>query len=364
MRIAYIINSMEGGGAAFPVPDVARMLTALGAEMEIFALTRRDGRAIQPIVASGIPVHVREGGERDHLQALSWLSHQMGEYHPDVIWTSLTRATLLGQVVGERLKVPVVSWQHAGYLKPANRALLRARQQSSALWIADSDRIAQITTERLGVSSDRMAVLPLFTADPYAPQAAPWRRGQTLRIGTLGRLHRVKGYDVLIDAIALMQRSSEQPLPRFEVVICGSGAEQAALQGAIDEAGLKNVRLAGFEALPKHFLASLHLYVQPSRSEGLCVAAHEAMQAALPVVASDVGELSNTIVDGETGRLVPAGDPYALAWAIGDLMDRPEDLSAMGRASRARVLERFSVESFKQAGADLYGRLPVRRRAA
>jgi glycosyltransferase involved in cell wall biosynthesis len=364
VRIAYVINSMEGGGAAFPVPAVGRMLTKLGAQVEVYALTRRDGRATAPIEKAGMMVHVRPGGERDHIGALSWLTRRLAGQRPDVIWTSLTRATLLGQVVGARLNTPVVSWQHAAYLKPANRLLLKARQKRSALWIADSDRIAELTMDRLAVPRDRMAVLPLFIADPEAPEATPWKPGQVIRIGTLGRLHPVKGYDVLVAAIAKIQTSAPRPPHRFEVLIAGSGAEQDALTSAITAAGLDNVRLKGFEGNPRDFLASLHLYVQPSRSEGLCIAAHEAMQAGLPTVVSSVGELPNSVRDGETGLVVPPGDADALAQAIGWFLTHPQKLAEMGSAARSRVLTRFSAEAFEAAGADLYGRLPIRPRRA
>lgn len=349
---------MEGGGAAFPVPAVCRMLTRLGAQVEVYALTRRDGRAVAPIEKAGVMVHVRPGGERDHLKALAWLTRRLAGQRPDVIWTSLTRATLLGQIVGRRLHTPVVSWQHAAYLKTANRLLLKARQKRSALWVADSTKIAEMTMDRLGVEPERMAVLPLFTADPEAPQARPWRPGQPVLIGSLGRLHPVKGYDLLIEALSRLRNHPQT----FELVIAGSGAQEASL--ALAAADMGNVRLKGFEGRPRDFLAGLHLYVQPSRGEGLCIAAHEAMQAGLPVVASAVGELSNSVVDGQTGRLVPPGDADALTDAICGFLDHPETLAVMGQASRERVLSRFSAAAFEKAGADLYARLPVRRRNA
>lgn len=357
MRIAYVINSLEGGGAALPVPAVTGVLRAHGAEVEVFALTRRDGRALPAMQQSGLSVHVRPGAEKDHLSALRWLSREMREWQPDFIWTSLTRATLLGQIVGERMGVPVVSWQHAAYLKPANRMLLQARQASSALWVADSYSVMELTAERLGVGADRLSLWPLFAADPDAPVAAPWRAGEPLRVGSLGRLHPVKGYDVLIAALARLKAGGFGSTTSFEVLIAGEGDERQRLQAQIDAAGLANVVLSGFTVTPRDFLAGLHLYVQPSRSEGLCIAAHEAMQAGLPAIVSAVGELPHSVVDRETGRVVPPGDPDALAWALAGLLGRPEELAAMGAASRSRVLQRFGAAAFEEAGAAILDRL-------
>ncbi|WP_404714353.1 glycosyltransferase [Sphingomonas sp. MMS24-J13] len=346
MRIAYIINSVEGGGAALPVPAITDVFRAAGAEVAIFALTRRDGRAIPAMEAAGLDIHVRPGGEKDHLAAYRWLDAEMARWQPTCLWTSLTRATLLGQIVGQRRKLPVVSWQHAAFLKPANRALLRWRQRHSAIWVADSEAVRQMTHERLGVPEERLMLWPIFRADPAAPRARPWVAGEPLRIGSLGRLHPVKGYDVLADAVALLRERGID----IRVTIGGDGAEREALAGRLD--------LAGYIERPRDFLAGLHLYIQPSRSEGLCVAAHEAMQAGLPVIASAVGELRHSILPRQTGWLVPPGDAGALAEALAEAARAPERLAGMGAAARARLFERFGPERFEAAGRAILERLP------
>jgi glycosyltransferase involved in cell wall biosynthesis len=359
MRIAYVINSVEGGGAALPAPAVAKVLRDHGAEVDVFALTRRDGRSIQAMTDAGLAVHVRPGGEKDHMAALGWLDRAVSGFGADLIWTSLTRATLLGQLVGQLRGLPVVSWQHAAFLKPMNRLLLRAQRDRSALWIADSRSVAELTRERLGVPPERLAVWPLFAADAAAPRARPWRPGEAVRLGALGRLHRVKGYDVLIEALGRMRAAGFAPAVPFELEIRGEGAQRDALQSAIAAHGLENVRLTGFTDRPREFLAGRHLFIQSSRSEGLCIAAHEAMQASLPTIVSAVGEMPFSVVDGETGRVVPPGDPAALAQALSELLSRPERLAAMGEAARTRVLDQFGAEAFARAGAEVMARLSL-----
>jgi glycosyltransferase involved in cell wall biosynthesis len=345
MRIAYVINSVEGGGAALPVPAITDVLRGAGAHVAVFALTRRDGRAIAAMEAAGLDVHVRRGGEKDHLAALRWLDGEIARWRPTHVWTSLTRATLLGQIIGQWRRLPVVSWQHAAFLKHPNGTLLRWRQKRSALWIADSEAVRRLTHTRLGVPADRLMLWPIFRADAAAPRATPWVPGDRVRIGSLGRLHRVKGYDVLADAVSQLAARGIDA----RIGIGGDGAQREALAGRLD--------LLGYIERPRDFLAGLHLYVQPSRSEGLCVAAHEAMQAGLPVIASAVGELPHSIVPGETGWLVPPGDVDALANALGEALAAPERLAAMGVAARARLLDRLSPERFEQAGRAIVDRL-------
>lgn len=356
MRIAYIINSIEGGGAALPVPAIAEALRACGAEMKLFALTRRDGRALPTMTAIGLDAQVRDGGEKDHLAALAWLDRVIKHYRPDILWTSLTRATLLGQLVGARRRIPVVSWQHAAFLKPANRRLLRATRRLSALWLGDSASVTAFTAAQLGVPEETLSTWPLFAADPAAPRAVPWEPGQPVRIASMGRLHPVKGYDVLIAALTQLRAQGMETEP-FEVTIAGEGGERERLQVEIDKAQLANVRLAGFVGDPRAFLATQHLYVQPSRSEGFCVAAHEAMQAGLPVIASHVGEMANSILPGVTGALVLPGDADALAAALARSLAGPADLHAMGAAARERLLARFSRDRFQETACAIYRRV-------
>jgi glycosyltransferase involved in cell wall biosynthesis len=360
MRIFYVINSLEGGGAALPVPAVAKVLADQGAQVEILALTRRDGRALQPMTRQGLKVHVRPGGEKDHAAALAWLDRIIADQQPDLLWTSLTRATLLGQIVGLKRQVPVVSWQHNAFLKPANRLLLRATQGLSDLWIGDSHSVTALTACRLKVKADRLATWPLFAADSSAPLARPWRPGETLRLGTLGRLHTAKGYDVLIKALAHLRASGFTSPTPFEIDIAGEGAQRERLQSMIDHAALDNVQLSGFCDTPRDFLAGLHLYLQPSRREGLCIAVHEAMQAGLPALVSAVGEMPYSVVDGLTGSVVPPCGVEELAKALKRLLYTPERLAAMGELARSRVLDRFGQARFAATGAEIFARLPVR----
>ncbi|MBL8554379.1 MAG: glycosyltransferase family 4 protein, partial [Phenylobacterium sp.] len=194
-------------------------------------------------------------------------------------------------------------------------------------------------------------------AAPAAPPAAPGRPGGPIRIGSLGRLHPVKGYDVLIQALARLQCGGFAPARAYEVVIAGDGKERARLEALASGLGVRGITFAGFQDRPRDFLAGLHLYLQPSRSEGLCVAAHEAMQAGLPTLVSTVGELPKTVVDGETGLVVRPGDVEALAHALTWFLGHPDRLAAFGAAARHRVLDRFSAAAFRQAGTDILKRM-------
>jgi glycosyltransferase involved in cell wall biosynthesis len=98
----------------------------------------------------------------------------------------------------------------------------------------------------------------------------------------------------------------------------------------------------------------------PSEAEALPMSILEAMALERPVVATDVGGTVDQVVDGETGHVVPPGDPAALARALGALAADPERAAAMGAAGRRRQRERFDgeamVEGYRRAFAELVSR--------
>ncbi len=355
MRIAYLINSMEGGGAQSPLPAIIRGIEQQGVEVKLFALARKDGKALPRLVEADIEPSIFEGSLKDHLGAYRWAKREIAQFAPDAIWTSLTRATLIGQFVARKLGVPVASWQHSAFLKPWNERLLRWRRNASNIWIADSEAVAELTRQRLHLPNERVVTWPIYFADPQAPQAAAWQEGEVVRIGAMGRLHVSKGYDTLLEAMALLEQRTG--LPPFRLAIGGSGPDGEMLRQRALKLNLRTVEFAGFVEQPQQFLAGLHLYLQPSRREGFCIAMHEAMQAALPVVVSRIGEMPHTVIDPKMGRIIPPDDAQALADAIAGLLQQPGELASIGEAGRQRVLEKFSKDRFDANAAQIVRRL-------
>lgn len=361
MRIAYVTASLVGGGGPLPIPAVTRVLRNAGAHVEVFALTRRDGRALPAMLADGLQVHIREGGDYDHINAYLWLDKQIAEFKPTLIWTSVARASIIGLLLGRKYNVPVVCWQHNATLKFSRLLLFYLLRKRPAMWIGDSEKVSEITAKRFNVSEERMATWSLFSVNPNAPQAKPWAKGEVLRLGSLGRLHPQKAYDILIDALALLrERGFIAPVP-FEILIAGDGGDRESILRKAKRAGVENqIKLIGFADKPEEFLANLHVYLQPSRVEGFCIALHEAMQAGLPVIATSVGQIPYTVEAGCSGWLVPPCDVTALADALAEALRHPEKLAEMGQAAKARVYPRYSEDAFRHDGERILERLRKR----
>jgi len=170
-------------------------------------------------------------------------------------------------------------------------------------------------------------------------------------VAIVAQLHRRKGHDVLLRALAR--------LPREAGVLClvaGTGPEGDALLDLGRELGLSSsVRWLGQVVDVRGVLRAADVVAMPSRAEGLGVAAIEALAAARPIVASAVGGLPEIVRDGVEGILVPAGDADALAAGLARCLGDASLRERMGEAGRLRAAG-FSTASMARGTLAVYER--------
>lgn len=174
---------------------------------------------------------------------------------------------------------------------------------------------------------------------------------------TVTSLQKYKGIDNLLAAAA---RVCEQD-DRLLFVIAGSGPPEAlaAMREQIKELKLEGrVFHLGFRDDIAEILAGADLFVLPSNKEAFPLVVLEAMSHAKPVVATDCGGTWEMIAEGETGFVVPVGDPDALAAKILKLCKDRKRMLAMGEAARLRYTESFTSEHYIGAFTGLYSDMP------
>lgn len=166
----------------------------------------------------------------------------------------------------------------------------------------------------------------------------------------LGVLIQRKGVSDLLDAVHLLVHSDKADCMHF--VIAGSGEEESALKKKCSQLGIESyVTFAGWTDSEKkqELLSESQLLVLPSYNEGLPIAVLEAISYGMPVVATDVGDISAAVKDGENGFLVQPGDISALADRISKVFEDDEEYKKMCRASRELAEKHFSdAEYFAQ----------------
>ena len=345
MQIAYVVNSFGGGGAEFPIPAIVRQIESQGHKVKVYGLTRREGLLIEAMEAANVKWACCEGHKKAHFKAWRWLKGQLREDKPDIIWTSLNRSAIIGQRVGKALGIPVISWQHNSRIDKMKYRILKRQKNIVKLWVADSDVIKAQTIERFSLPQDSVHIIPLFKANTQAPKAAAWQKGEAFKFVSLGRLHPNKGYDILIKALALLDRDG---LPDFEINIAGIGEQEAPLKALCAELKVDDINFVGFKKDIPDYLAQHHAYLQPSHNEGLCIAAHEGMLAGLPILATPVGQLAHS-VSPERGWRLGIADPASIAAVMRECLLSAAQVHVKGEAARDYVLENYSEDAFNRS---------------
>jgi glycosyltransferase involved in cell wall biosynthesis len=175
-----------------------------------------------------------------------------------------------------------------------------------------------------------------------------------LLVCAVGRLSPEKGHGFLLDAF----REVIAVVPEARLVLVGEGPLRSHLQAQATGLGLSDhVIFAGYRDEVEAIVAAGDLLVMPSLCEGFGDPIIEAMALCKPVIASRVGGMVETVRDGETGLLVPPGDPGALALAIINLLRDPQARERMGLQGRQVALREFSVGRLADGLAKLYNEL-------
>ena len=181
----------------------------------------------------------------------------------------------------------------------------------------------------------------------------PLPGGAVCTLGTLARLDRIKGLDVLLRAIV--------DLRDVRLRIVGDGPDRAEIVSLARELALDDrVEFASWTDDSQVELAAMDVFVLPSRNEGFPLSIVEAMFAGRPVIATNVGSVAEAVT-AATGVVVPADDVAALREAIATLAGDPDVRARLGAAGRARALELFSAAEMARRFEATYARITQQR---
>ena len=323
-----------------------------------------------------VPSLGREIAPLADLAALRQLLRLLEAERPSIIHTHTSKAGFVGRLAARIMRVPAVVHQpHGhifyGYYGRRRTAFFTALERRAAKW---TDRIITLTErgtlEHLarGIGRpEQYVTVPSGVPTERLRAAAPSRAAARARLGLepdafvvvgLGRLIRVKGFDLLVRALP---RVSAQ-IASTRALLVGDGPERpglAALAASLGVAG--RLRMTGDTAdAPAHLVAA-DVVVVPSRNEGMGRVIVEAMALGLPVVAAAVGGIPAVVTDDECGRLIEPDDVEALAAALVELGHDPGLREKLGETARERA-EAFSTAAANTKLLALYEAL-VRAKA-
>ena len=252
------------------------------------------------------------------------------------------------------------------WLTQLDARMIGRRLRHADLILGCSDHITNLIRARFPQYAERCMTIYNGVETDVQAAAPSGHADDEIRLLNVGRVSPEKGLHVLVDALAQLVEDhprtrltiigEESPVPyEFAVKVSDdplvqqlarfySGSYLQALRDRMSEAVRQRVtfvdRISHDDVLRQY--ASADIFVYPSIFESFAIPPVEAMAAGIPVVASRVGGMQETIVEGQTGLFVEREDPGALSAALKRLIDDPDLRRSFGDAGRARAAEMFS----------------------
>ncbi len=350
LRLLFYTESPEVGGAEVML---GYLLGALAAETEVGVLCTsaavgeaiagyRAGTQVDVVAA---PVGVRDRRALgQHLRAVRAFAPAV--LHANQAWPW---AGAYGELAGLLTPgVRVIAVDHLpipGHVPRVRRCARQLLDRRLDAHVAVGERAARRIEELVGLA--RGSVLSVANGVPAAaPEpVTPLVTGPV--VGSLGRLVRQKGFDLLVRALP--------ELPGATVVLVGDGPERHALSALAHSLGVGDrLLITGWVADARRYLPAFEVFALPSRWEGMPLSILEAMHAGLPVVAADVGSVAEAVHDGETGYVVAVEDRMALGDRLGRLLADPALRTRMGARARSLAAERFTDVAMARSYERIY----------
>ncbi len=352
LRLLAYLDSLEVGGAEI---SLGNLLSALGQDVDAGVLGVH--RPTVDAVADrreGCPRSVVPPA-RSKWDARAMLAHAraLRAFRPDVLHVSLRtpwtcQAAILAGVLLPGVRVVAVEQLPLPSEDRLQQRLKRLLALGIDAHVAVGERAARLVEEYAGLRPGSVISIPNGVPEAELERIPPFECGPV--IGSLGRLDVQKGYDLLVRTLPA--------LPEARLLLVGDGPKRGELETLAVELGVRDrLEITGWMTDARRYLTAMDVFALPSRYEGLPLSIIEAMLAGLPVVAADVGSVSEAVVDGETGLIVPPEDVGALAGALGRLAADGDLRQKMGGNGLARARERFTAEAMAGAYERLYNSL-------
>jgi glycosyltransferase involved in cell wall biosynthesis len=323
-RIVQAIAGQRHGGAEAFFERLAGALHEAGETQRL--LIRRDAARAPRLGRAGLEVIELPFAGRLDLRTRPMFRRAVAAFGPDVVLTWMSRATAACPRGAFVHVARLGGYYDLKYYRACDHLIANTRD--IAAWITHA-----------GWPQARVHYLPNFVAletVPKLPRAAFGTPDDAPLALALGRLHPSKGFDVLIEAVALV--------PRLHLWLAGAGTEETALVARIKALGLDTrVTLLGWREDTASLYAAADMLVSSSRLEPLGNVVIEAWAARLPVVATATSGPRALIRDGENGLLVPIEDADSLAAALRRLADDRALRDALAAAGHASYAAEYSA---------------------
>ncbi|MEW6269381.1 MAG: glycosyltransferase [Thermodesulfobacteriota bacterium] len=362
IRVAYVIDHLHVGGAQRHLLEVVRGLDRSRYALEMWTAAAEPGDLGAVFEREGVPV--RSFGIRSTmlsprtLASVDRVARDMKQRGVHVVHGYLFEGNFLAALVGRRARLPVTLVSKRSldrYGRVDRRLAAWLSNQLADRVLVNAEAVRDVVVQHEWCASRRIVMIPNGVALPSSSDAPASAdddaRGRGPLVGMVGRLSWKKGYDHAIAAADLLRAR----IPDVRVDIVGDGPLRADLEAQVARLGLGGtVRFLGQRRDVPDLMRRFDCFVLSSIIEGMPNALLEAMALGRPVVTTSAGGSAEVVVDGESGFVVPPGDPAALATAIERVLRDRSLARVLGERGERRVREKFSLEAMLRAIDALY----------
>ena len=389
IKIIHVITRLDKGGSAENT-----LLTVRGLDREMYDVVLIRGLSVESNMTEDeagavkeslreaeregvrvitVPSLVRRVSPFYDLKAFFALIKILRHEHPDIVHTHTSKAGISGRWAAFFAGVPIiihtphghVFWGYSGRCKTLFYIVLekltacitdkiialteQEKKDHIHFHIAPEDKFSVVHS---GIDLDRFSNL---SVDPAAMKRSLEIPEGNLVVGTTGRLTHVKGHRYLIEAASKIMNIR----PDTTFVFLGDGELSDELKNIASKLGIEeNVKFPGWRPDVAEVMSIFDVFVLPSLNEGMGRVLVEAMALGKPIVASDVGGISDLVIHDRNGYLVPVGDVETLAARIKELLDDFGKREKMGNMGR-RYAAKYSSEEMVKKIDQLYRELAV-----
>ena len=360
MRILYVINGFNQGGAEHGLLTLLSNEFFAGHDVTILGLCRGSGSVAQAVerIVGTEKFLIADTSETLTLTSLikgaKELKREVARHRPDLVVLSLKQANVVGRLVLCLFpKVRCVSFEHIMRYRSRRfqwsykYILWLLSFRVDEVWGDCQDTIDATARYFMPIRRRDSHIVPLFCVPEHLVAKESYAISGAARIAVAGRLSPVKNIDKVIEAIHRLRNQGRN----VRLDVFGEGAERLALQRQIGRLGLDDhVELLGFRESWQADVVAYDIYVNASDTEGFCIVAAEAMAVGLPIISTDVGGIREYGVDGVNMLKLDAADPARLETQIERLLADENLRSTLGRRAASDIRRDYSTASLKQSG--------------
>lgn len=358
-NVMFIITSMPIGGAEVLLVNMIRSMDPQICRPQVCCLKGKD--VLGQELANEIPVHSDLINHKYDIGVVGRIKRLLIENQIDAVVTVGAGDKMFwGRLAAKRARVPVIlSALHSTGWPDGVGRMNRILTPITDGFIAVAENHGKYLVEAEKFPANKVFVIPngidtvRFQANPTSrchwrdqlgvPESAP-------AVGIVAALREEKNHNLFLDVAVQVTKA----LPETHFLVAGDGPLRSELTERAEQLGLSNsVHFLGSVSDVPSLLSAMDLFALTSDNEASPVSILEAMSCNLPVVATDVGSVSQSVLHEQTGLLVPTNDVEKTTQAWLQILNSPELGQEMGRKGRQHVMETSSLQKMTDAYVDL-----------